>query len=319
MPGRTCRLDAPAKINLHLEVEDRRADGYHNLISIFLAVSFGDTLVIEENGAGGTTAITMERETGLSGGDDLAALPPEKNLVFRAVELFREKTRYNRDLAIRLIKRVPAGGGLGGGSSDAAAVLRALNVLAGAGYGRDDLAALSACLGSDVPFFMYGGAALVTGRGEIMRPLDVPAPLCFVMVTPRFGSSTARAFALLDAARGRAGGNAGYGDAGYGDGPRAHHGDYLARALGAEPSSWPFYNDFLPVLAGEQDGIYPRMMGELHAAGAAFTGLSGSGSSCFGVFPPGTAARRAAARLKKHGFFVQTTIFLASMPDPMLQ
>jgi 4-diphosphocytidyl-2-C-methyl-D-erythritol kinase len=112
--GEILAIPAPAKVNLHLAVKDRRPDGFHNLESVFLALDFGDTLHFEPLAGLETLEITMEGEYGK------ASPPAEENLVFKALTLFREKTGRNQGLKIRIEKRIPLGGGMGGGSSDAA-------------------------------------------------------------------------------------------------------------------------------------------------------------------------------------------------------
>jgi 4-diphosphocytidyl-2-C-methyl-D-erythritol kinase len=177
------------------------------------------------------------------------------------------------------------------------------------------LAALAARLGSDVPFFLTGGAALVSGRGERMRPLPLAAWLPVLLVNPGFPSSTAEAFARLDAYRASKAGDAGR----FPDNLE----DFvviMTKLLNQEPAEWPFGNDFLPVLreAGTGAGVYDRILGELRAAGAGFSGLSGAGSSCFGVFPSEIAVSEAENIMKKRWSFVQKTFFLAFLPLPVL-
>jgi 4-diphosphocytidyl-2-C-methyl-D-erythritol kinase len=193
--SRSCVIHAPCKINVHLEVGERRNDGYHNLRSIFLCLEFGDLLEFRELGPP-----TEGFPLGEAGGNDLETvtgmgedLPPERNIVTKAVSLFREKTGYAKPLSIKLEKRAPLGGGLGGGSSDGASALIALNALAEADLSREDLAVMAEKLGSDVPFFLAGGAALVEGRGERIRPLEGPrAPLWVVLVNPGFPAEPGR-------------------------------------------------------------------------------------------------------------------------------
>jgi 4-diphosphocytidyl-2-C-methyl-D-erythritol kinase len=190
MPGLT--IAAPGKINLHLRVKGIRSDGYHELESIFLALNFGDTLrftLLDEPGA-------MDIRVPAGG-----VLPPGENTVFKAAALFRAETGFNRGLRVDAEKRIPLGGGMGGGSSDAASTLLALNCLSGAGLSAARLGEMAGKLGSDVPFFLTGGAAWVSGRGERIQPLPVPPGLRVALVNPGFSSGTAEAFRLLDAFR----------------------------------------------------------------------------------------------------------------------
>ena len=294
-PG-ICTIEAPCKINLHLGVGERRPDGFHNLQSIVASLALADTLSFELTERAWDCSIQMNWEV------PEMAIPPDKNLVFRAVSLFREKTGFTDGLKIQLDKRIPVGAGLGGGSSDAASALMALNFLAG-NYGQRSARALpmrelkkmAAMLGSDVPFFLTGGTAFVSGRGELVKPVKSPRGLWVVLIKPSFSSDTASAFRLLDLAREEL----------------ARHRlpekklsrESLVRALKDDPGTWPFYNDFLPVFFNshllkkdENDSsaaVYRAILENLREKGASFTGLSGAGSCCFGVFTSREAAENA--------------------------
>ncbi|MDR0376549.1 MAG: 4-(cytidine 5'-diphospho)-2-C-methyl-D-erythritol kinase, partial [Spirochaetaceae bacterium] len=252
----------------------------------------------------------LETAGPFSGAEGLSA---GENIVLKAAALFREKTGYDRPVRAALEKRIPPGGGLGGGSSDAASTLRALDALAAARLGREELEEMGGRLGSDVPFFLSGSAALVTGRGERVRPLDFPADgLALVLVNPGFPSGTAAAFAKLDRFRTEKDAAA------LTDGLS---GEDAARFLKDAPASWPYGNDFQPVLCdhGEHGAEYRRIFRDLREAGADFSGLSGSGSTCFGVFSDKARAKKAAEALFYRWNFVKLTFFLAQMPEPVLQ
>jgi 4-diphosphocytidyl-2-C-methyl-D-erythritol kinase len=201
---------APAKLNLTLAVVGRREDGYHSLHSVMVPLALGDALTVSKPPSG--AAMDSLRITGLP-------LPTEpNNLVLRAIAAARAEVEDGVSgtpappLAVRLAKRIPVAAGLGGGSSDAAAAIEAALAAWGAVLAPERKAALAAALGSDVPFFLAGGAALVTGRGEFVEPLpdfqgEQPAVL---LVTPRLPLATAdvfkayaRAAAASDAARAR--------------------------------------------------------------------------------------------------------------------
>ena len=156
-PGRLV-VRAPAKINLTLDVLGRRPDGYHALRSVMQTLELHDTLELRP-----ASAIRFAC--------DVPALAGEDNLVPRAARLLRTATGYGGGVDITLHKRIPVNAGLGGGSSDAAATLMALNQLWGQALGRERLAELGAALGSDVPFFFYAPLALVSGRGEVVEAL----------------------------------------------------------------------------------------------------------------------------------------------------
>ncbi|GHT74215.1 hypothetical protein FACS1894124_3790 [Spirochaetia bacterium] len=320
-------ITAPCKINLHLKIGGRRSDGYHDLLSVFAGLDFGDTLWFDE-GERGDSSCHIEM---IGGNPSMAAdLPLERNIIVRAAALFRECTGYDRALRVRLEKRIPLGGGLGGGSSDAASTLMALDALAGTALSRERLTAMAEILGSDVPFFLCGGMALVTGRGEGIRPLPMPKmPIWVVLVNPGFASGTAEAFALLDAARGQAlpsalpgGRGAVLPEAGsFYEATGELSGEALAAALGDHPASWPYGNDFLPVFLADRErgDVYEDMLTGLNSLGADFSGLSGAGATCFGVFSRQGAAEAAVRVLKKRWNFVCLTFFLARSATSVLQ
>ena len=176
---------APAKINLYLEVFGRRSDGYHALSSLMLAVDRYDELLLAP-----ADDLSLLCDT-----PDLPSGPD--NLVMRAAQLLRERSGYAGGAAIRLQKRIPWAAGLGGGSSDAAAALAGLNELWQLGRSTEELAALAAELGSDVPFFFHLPAAWVTGRGEVLRAVSVGRALEIVLVQPHGGLSTAEVYREL--------------------------------------------------------------------------------------------------------------------------
>jgi 4-diphosphocytidyl-2-C-methyl-D-erythritol kinase len=305
-------VEAPGKINLHLRVKERRPDGFHGLESIFLALDFGDSLhftLLDEPGAAQIRGFETPR--------------PEENTVFRALALFRAETGFDRGLRVDLEKRIPAGGGMGGGSSDAASTLLALNTLSGAGTSAPPVSAprlveLAGRLGSDVPFFLVRGAAWVSGRGELIQPLPRPPAFPVLLVNPGFPSETAGAFRLLDAAR--AGNSAPAGEPAPHPAPDPAAGcgsagepapEALVAALAGPPGDWPFVNDFLPVLDAAAGGAYRALLSRIRGLGADFCGLSGAGSTCFGVFTDEKQAKRAAKTLSGEYLFVQLVFPLA--------
>ncbi|MDR0312514.1 MAG: 4-(cytidine 5'-diphospho)-2-C-methyl-D-erythritol kinase [Treponema sp.] len=307
-----CTIEAPCKINLHLKVGDKRPDGFHDLESIFAALAFSDSLSFEIVGKDGNLSFEM------SGG----IIPQEKNLVCRAVSLFREKTGFDKGLRIHLYKRIPVGAGLGGGSSDAASSLLALNFLSGSAFSKEELLEMAVVLGSDVPFFLSGGAAWVSGRGEIIEPIETAQGLWVVLAKPSFSSDTAYAYKLLDQARALE--------------EREKRTEerlakkVLVRALAENPKTWPFSNDFLPIFLSSiinaenntAAAAYMAILEKFNKLGASFTGLSGSGSCCFGVFKDRKEAENAEISLKTlngYQIFTQLTFFLASLAIPVLQ
>jgi len=172
------RLTAPAKINWTLEVLRLRPDGYHELRSVLQTVDLRDVITLRP------ARDVMIEVSGPEAGP-LAESPPESNLAHRAVGALRDRFRVRRGVRITIDKRIPVAAGLGGGSSDAAAVLRGLNRLWDVRASREDIAAAAASLGSDPPFFVVGGTAALSGRGEQVEPLpDAVAPPIMLATPP---------------------------------------------------------------------------------------------------------------------------------------
>lgn len=159
-------IDAKAKINLTLEILGKRPDGYHELRSIVMPVTLGDTITLTPSYAQVAMSMTVER------GVDVGQIGPVgKNLIVRAAQLLQRRYHVDAGVRIHLHKRIPIGGGMGGGSADAAAVLRGLNELWGLGLRLPELETIGAELGSDIPALIHGGAVLMEGRGERVRGL----------------------------------------------------------------------------------------------------------------------------------------------------
>ena len=324
------RIEAPAKLNLHLRIGGKRSDGYHDIDSVFLALAFGDTLHFQTASpdfGSGALEITMNWQFFSEGLPP--DIPPEKNIISRAVCLFREHTGFEAGLKIAVEKRIPCGSGLGGGSSDAAAALLVLNSLFSSCGGRpvsaEALCEMGAALGSDVPFFLsiadpaagsgFGGAA-VKGRGEKVRPFTLSQEmrsLVFLLVNPGFPSDTASAYRLLDEAR-----------AGEEETESEEREQGSLFPIPHSPFDWSFANDFLPAfekaapLCGNSSGsVYRDIISGLKAAGAGFAGLSGSGSTCFGAFISTETAQKAKnSLLKNNKFYMIETFPLALCPMP---
>ena len=260
-------VHASAKLNLSLDVLRRTPDGYHDLRMVMQSVEFGDDLEIELTGDGSFTIDPGQRY-----------LPADdRNLAVRAARAFLRGSGLGA--SIRTVKRTPVCAGMGGGSSDAAAVLRALNTLTGAKKSPEELCALGGTIGSDVPFCVLGGTMLAEGRGERLTSLP-PLPDCAIVICkPAFAISTPELFARIDRHKSRlrpdtAGLTAALAD---GDLPGA------ARRM---------YNVFEDVLDRPQSDILSiksRLL-DLGAIGAAMTG---TGSAVFGIFADEDAAHAA--------------------------
>jgi 4-diphosphocytidyl-2-C-methyl-D-erythritol kinase len=179
------QLYAPAKINLSLKIKGRRADGFHEIETLMVPITLGDQVTIETGEDGG----------GIDFACNDSSIPIGKdNLVVKAAELFQQATANAVGLRIVLEKRIPHGAGLGGGSSDAATTLLGLNKLLGANLGQEELIRLGAKIGSDVPFFIAGGAAICRGRGELIEPTVLPRRFELLLLKPDFGVPTPWAY-----------------------------------------------------------------------------------------------------------------------------
>ncbi len=182
-PGSGEFWPAPAKLNLFLQITGRRADGYHELQTVFQFLDVGDRLWFD---------VVDDGVIGLEGG--VPGVPPEQDLIVRAAHSLASHTGCGKGVRMRVDKRLPAGGGLGGGSSDAATTLVALNVLWDLGLGVDELAGLGLQLGADVPVFVRGFAAWAEGVGEHLTPMmDLPEPW-YLVLNPAVNVSTAGVF-----------------------------------------------------------------------------------------------------------------------------
>jgi 4-diphosphocytidyl-2-C-methyl-D-erythritol kinase len=287
-------LRAPAKVNLWLHVLERMDSGYHSLESLFCAISLHDVIRVEHADAG----IGLD----VAGGVDTG--PPEQNLVVRAASSFCQEIGARPALRIRLEKRIPSAAGLGGGSSDAAATLRALNVLYGDPVPATRLVELGAALGSDVPFFLCGSPlALGWGRGERLLALPPLPERPVLVVHPGEAVPTSHAFREL--ARRRAGEGTGSARSV----ALAWLGDWSDVAALAANDFEPVAMERIPRLAAAREAML--------AAGAEIALLAGSGGSCFGVFAEARDRDAAASAVRAQGFAAWTVHTIDALPDPV--
>ena len=257
---------APAKLNLFLRIPGRRADGYHLLQTVFRLLDWGDTVRVRVRADG-----RFERSGDLP--DGVAA---DGDLGVRAAKLLASETNSALGADICIEKRIPAGAGLGGGSSDAATVLLALDALWGTGLGIERLAALGLRLGADVPVFVRGDNAWAEGVGERLTPIALP-PACYLVVDPGVHASTAELFQAPDLTR---------------DAPPATMSDFALAAVGQHP---PLGNAFEPLLRRREPAV------EAAFAALAQVGspsLTGTGSGCFVEFGDRASAGAALAQLE---------------------
>ncbi|HET7623603.1 MAG TPA: 4-(cytidine 5'-diphospho)-2-C-methyl-D-erythritol kinase [Gemmatimonadaceae bacterium] len=290
MTARAARVTAHAKINLILRVLSREESGFHALETLFARLALGDTVTVRITDA----SRSVECDTDVPG-------PPEHNLAYRAAAAFAEATGWPSGFAIEIEKRIPVGGGLGGGSADAGAVLRALAALSPNQVREAQLLSIAATLGSDVPYLTTAAPlSLAWGRGERMLALP-PLPVRDVaLVLPDFSVSTAAAYSWLAAARERA---------------RPTTSPTSPQLLSlADLATWRSVatlatNDFEPVVSSRHPQI-AAIVSSLRAAGAAIALMSGSGSTVFGIFD----STAAAAALPPAAHVVQTTTLAAVSP-----
>jgi 4-diphosphocytidyl-2-C-methyl-D-erythritol kinase len=284
-------LPAPAKVNLGLRIVGRRADGYHELESLFLPLGFGDELVVEV-GPGAGIALSLE-----GGGLDEVPEGPG-NLAWRAARGFLDAAGEERAVTLRLTKRIPAGAGLGGGSSDAAAVLRGMACLLPGAVAADALRALALSLGADVPFFLDPRPAWVEGVGERIAPVEGVPALPLVLAHPGTALATAAVYAAYDE------GGVALTPAGAAPTLRALAALRSATAPGPTRLAEIFRGRAGELVVNDLESAAVRLCPalvtlreRLAAAGALAVGLSGSGPTLYGVFPSREEAESAVGRL----------------------
>lgn len=251
---------APAKLNLFLHITGRRDDGYHLLQTVFRVLDWGDTVSLQVRADG-----AIERQ-----GASVIGVEERDDLAVRAAKILQNATKCRQGVSITLEKRIPAGGGFGGGSSDAATVLVALNALWATGLSVDELAELGLSLGADVPVFVHGVNAWAEGVGERLQPVELP-PAWYVLADPGVHAPTATLFAAPELTR---------------DATPARMCDFI--------SGKPLGNAFEPVLRRREPAV------EAAFAALARIGsprLTGSGSGCFVEFATRESAEAALASL----------------------
>jgi len=255
------RASAYAKINLFLEITGRRSDGYHTLSTVFQTISLGDSLTFHP--AGGLSLTCSD-----------PSLPTdERNLVMKSAVRLRDVLKESQGAKIHLHKKVPMGAGLGGGSSDAAAVLRTLPRLWGRRIGVSVLHRLAVELGADVPFFLKGGLCRATGIGDKLKPLEARTKTWLVLVYPEFGVSTKEAYSRV----------------------RLPFND--PRRVDLKNLSLRLYNRFEELVFPDHPEL-PELKQELLRLGARAALMSGSGSSVFGLVRSKTAGEKVLAAIR---------------------
>lgn len=313
------RETACAKINLYLRVGARRPDGFHDVLTLMRRVSLADTLKCTFAKAENTSVHVMTEgaDTSLPTGAD--------NLAARGVLAVLQAAKATASVTVRLQKNIPTAAGLGGGSSDAAAAMRAANRFLGGRFTDAGLECMAASIGSDVPFFITGRTALCYGHGECLAPVPSAFDGGCVILAGREPSATAAAYAALDAARaGIASENAAAPSAsaqndppspafdrpGYSSTAAEENGSGKAEAFFARFLPHPdfsrfspadLYNDFEAPVSRLCPSV-PLHLAALRDVGAISAAMSGSGSATFGLFPTADTAEKAAEVLRGQGF-----------------
>ena len=280
------RIPAYAKVNLRLEVLGKRDDGYHELRTIFQTVSLRDTLHFRSSSRPGITLT-------IRGNEGLSSETVEKNLVYRAVDALRAEWKHRPGVEITLKKNIPAGRGLGGGSSDAAAALLGYLQFLGKTVEPERLLGLAAGLGADVPFFLLGGRALGVSKGEEIYPLpDVPRFSLLIVSPKEIHVPTSDAYRWLHVAELASLTKA-----------AADHRLYKFCALCWSAQGVRLSNDFEPAVFRRHPRL-AQIKRALLQSGASEALLAGSGSAVFGIFPSPAKARRAAVGFPHDQCFV---------------
>jgi len=269
-------IKSPAKVNLHLEIIGRRNDEYHEIISLFQSITLFDEISVR--------AASGNRRCEIQGQPDI---PLKDNLIYRAVKLFLEESGIDSGFSVNIVKRIPMGAGLGGGSGNAAAVLEAINILCGTKWDTERLGNLGIRLGSDVPFFLKSVAAIVRGRGEEITGLKPRVDYFIIVVNPGININTSKAYSLYDASISE----------------NSKKRDVFSLATLEEeyfekpPSMWRFFNSFYQVIS-KKHPLLDEIKKDFSSLRADYVGLSGSGSSIFGIFSQQSSAERAEKALK---------------------
>ena len=266
---------APAKLNLHLEAYPKRSDGYHPIKSIFQTISLVDDLEVSLSGKSLSCVVEC----------DAMQLPVENTLT-KTYRLFCQISGVTAGVHVKLTKRIPSGAGLGGGSSDAATFLLILNKMFDYPLGLNQLEEIANLVGSDVLFFLSGGAAIVTGRGDIVEPIKPREDFCIVVVYPDVHCSTPESYGLVDEyfALGKTVNETALQD--------------LEKMYYEPISEWRFLNTFTNPVATKFPVIFD-VMKSLENLGADYVQMSGSGSTVFGIFSNLDIGNDACTNLKR--------------------
>lgn len=284
------KIKAFAKINLGLRVLDKRENGYHNIETVLQTISLFDQLDIS---IGNASIVVTSDNPGLP--------QDETNLCYKASKIFLEESGHKRGVHINLQKNIPISAGLGGGSSDAASVLTGLNILFSFPFKKNEIRKMAINIGSDIPFFIDGGTAFVTGRGEIIKPIKPGPFLNYLVVFPGFGIDTKWAYDKINFLT-----------------KRENYIKVLNCNFDVEDiknNKMLLKNDFEEVMLREYAKLR-EVRRFLIQNGAASVSLSGSGSSIYGIFDDMKKMDRACTNLAEEGYWVKKVFSIRSSEIP---
>jgi len=291
---REISVQVPGKINLHLEVAGKRKDGFHGICSLFQTVSLCDQLKLR--------SLTDAERIVLNGN---FSCTPENNTIVKAVRIFLSYTGDKTGVSIEVEKRIPEGSGLGGGSADGAGTLVGMNALRGNPLSKDQLAKLGEKIGSDVPFFLSGSAAVVSGRGENVAPIKPKTGYPVLLAVPDFSISTAEAYRWIDEDKVSV--------------QLLRSPEEIIKLYErGQPGEWDFCNTFEQVLFTRYPSL-EKVKNDFYSAGALFSRVTGSGSTVFALFSSREERERAKKLLSKGLFSIWEVEMLARSSAIVLQ
>lgn len=279
---KTIKIKSPAKINIGLKVVGKRADGYHDIETIFQMLDLCDDIVLTESG-GAITLFSDNRDIPID----------ERNLAYKAAKLLKDRRGIDKGVRIEVYKRIPVSAGLGGGSSNAAAALLGLNYIWDLGLSKDALLPMAKTIGADVPFFLSYPRALGTGRGDELQTMSGKSKFYVILLNPQLHISTEWVYRNLKMELTK------------------NKNDikiikFMLERDEIEKAASLMFNDLESVVTAKY-GIITVMKEALLSAGAAGASMSGSGSTMFGIFKDYPSAKKACESLKSEKW----TLFLA--------
>ncbi len=294
MNTKETELDSYAKINLHLDIIDKLDSGFHEIYSVFQLIGLYDRIKIKICPKG-----SNKEQIQIKGNFNCKT---KDNLIYKIIKDFEAKSNTNADYIINIEKHIPAGGGLGGASSNAAYVLKSINKMHSNPLRGEDLFKIAEKNGSDIPFFLKAVSAVVKGRGEIINPFKADLTDYNLVITcPDFNISTQKAYDLFD---------------------KSNKKEYktikadsneIKEILSKNPSDWGFFNSFTPILQKIKP-VFKNIFDVFKETNADFFNITGSGSAVFGIFKDKYNASKAEKRLKDGFPFVWNGKMLAGNP-----